>query len=108
MNSENAASYPAEQAEPAFIINPPDFKRAISEGESFYIQFHSLSPDVESAIIRILHRYLEKYDLLYIKTTVLTVVKELVNNAIKANLKRLYFKIKGMDINILEEYRAGM
>ena len=108
MNSETPAATSSEQEEPQFIISPPDYKQSINSGESFYIQFHILSPDVESAIIRILHRYLEKYDLLYIKSTILSVVKELVNNAVKANLKRLYFKIKGLDINIADEYRKGM
>lgn len=92
----------------AYVMNPPDFKSAIKNGDDFYIQFHTFRPDIEAQIIKIIHRYLEEYDILYIKDTIITVVKELINNSIKANLKRLYFKLKELDINKIEEYRQGM
>ncbi len=90
------------------IINSSDYKSAIKNGDDFYIQFHLFTPEVEALLIRILHRYLEEYDILYIKDTILTVAKELINNSIKANLKRLFFKLKGLDINRIEDYRVGM
>ncbi len=91
-----------------YIISPPDFKEAINNDESFYIQFSSFTPDVEATIIKIIHRYLERYDIIYIKNTIITVAKELINNAIKANVKRLYFKLKNLDITKPEDYRNGM
>lgn len=90
------------------ILNPPNYKEAIKNGEDFYVQFSVLSPEVEEVLIKTLHRYLESYDILYMKDMLLTVIKELVNNAIKANAKRLYFKLKNLDINQSDEYRAGM
>jgi len=81
------------------ILNPPNYKEAIKNGEDFYVQFSVLSPEVEEVLIKTLHRYLESYDILYMKDMLLTVIKELVNNAIKANAKRLYFIIKTLDIN---------
>ncbi|TFH40605.1 MAG: HDOD domain-containing protein, partial [Chrysiogenales bacterium] len=74
----------------------------------FHIQFHTFNPEAEAAIIRGIHRYLEHYDLNYIKNQIINIVKELINNAIKANLKRLYFRHKKFDINKTEDYRAGM
>jgi HD-like signal output (HDOD) protein len=97
-----------EEAAKNYTINTPDYKAAIREEKDFFIQFNLLTPDVEAIIIKILHHYLEKFDILYIKDTVLTVMKELINNSIKANLKRLYFKTKGLDINKTEDYRTGM
>ncbi|HOW81783.1 MAG TPA: HDOD domain-containing protein [Spirochaetota bacterium] len=94
--------------EKKYTITPPDFKTAITEGKDFYIQFHLIDMDVEAQIIKIVHRYLEKFDILYIKDTIITVLKELINNSIKANIKRLYFKLKGLDINKTEDYRTGM
>ena len=91
-----------------YTINSPDYKSAIKNGKDFFIQFHIFSPEVEALLIKILHRYLEEYDILYVKDTILTVVKELVNNSVKANLKRLFFKSKGLDINKIEDYRIGM
>jgi len=94
--------------EKKYTITPPDFKEAIAEGKDFYIQFHILTHEVEAQVIKIVHRYLEKYDILYIKDTIITVMKELINNSIKANVKRLYFKLKSLDINKTEDYRLGM
>ncbi len=91
-----------------YTIQPHDYKAAIASEADFYIQFHTLTPETEGAIIKSIHRYLENYDLTYIKNQIINIVKELVNNAIKANLKRIFFKIKDLDINKTEDYRTGM
>jgi HD-like signal output (HDOD) protein len=90
------------------VLNPPNFKEAIRNGEDFYIQFSLMSPLVEEHLIKVLHRELENYDILYMKDMLLTVLKELINNAVKANAKRLFFRKKGLDIREKEEYRDGM
>jgi len=92
----------------SYSINPADFKSAISEEMDFYLQFHTYTPEVDSIVVKIIHRYLEKYDILYIKDTILSVTKELINNSIKANLKRFYFRLKNLDIDKMEDYRKGM
>lgn len=97
-----------ERKYPSYILNPPDYKHAIIEGKEVYIQFYYAQPEVESLLIKILHRHLEKFDILYIKDMLLTVVKELVNNAVKANIKRIYFKERNLDINNIGNYREGM
>lgn len=73
-----------------------------------YLQFYHVTPEVESLLTKILHRFLEQYDILYIKDILLTVLRELVNNAVKANMKRLYFFEKKLDINDRESYKLGM
>ncbi len=92
----------------SLVINPPDFKSAIKQEKDFFLQFHHMTGEIDAIITRIIHRYLQEYDILYIKDTILTIVKELINNAIKANLKRLYFKQKALDITKIEDYRDGM
>ncbi|OHD64269.1 MAG: hypothetical protein A2176_01320 [Spirochaetes bacterium RBG_13_51_14] len=92
----------------SYTIHPSDYKGAIDNNADFYIQFHTFTPEVEGAIIKNVHRYLDHYDLNYIKNQIINIVKELVNNAIKANLKRIYFKLKNLDINKTEDYRLGM
>ncbi|MBP7737317.1 MAG: HDOD domain-containing protein [Spirochaetes bacterium] len=91
-----------------YTIHPTDYKTAIASEADFYIQFHTLNAETEGAIIKSIHRYLENYDLSYIKNQIINIIKELVNNAIKANLKRIFFKLKGLDIDKTEDYRAGM
>ncbi len=93
---------------PSYTIHPPDYHSAIEEGSEFYIQFHRLNEEIESLLIRIIHRYLERYDILYLRDSIVTVMKELINNAVKANLKRLFFKTRELDINSEEDYRLGM
>jgi len=92
----------------AYQLIPPDYKKAIDQGEDFYIQFHQLTPETESMVVKIIHRYLAKFDIVYIKDTIITIVKELSNNAIKANIKRLYFKLKNLEISSSTDYRKGM
>lgn len=96
------------EGKPSYTIHPPDYHSAIEEGSEFYIQFHRLNEEVESLLIRIIHRYLEQYDILYLRDSIITVMKELINNAVKANLKRLFFKNRDLDIDNEDDYRLGM
>ena len=92
----------------AFTINPPDYKEAIARGKDCYIQINRLGPEQEGEIRKIIRRYLQKFDILYTNDVMMTILKELINNAVKANLKRLYFKLKSLDINKENEYDLGM
>ena len=44
----------------------------------------------------------------YLRETVINIVRELTNNAVKANLKRIYFKNRNLDITETGDYREGM
>ncbi len=91
-----------------FLLNTEDYRSSIAKKEDFFIQFPLFTQDVEAMLFKILHRYLEEFDLIYLKETIISIVKELVNNSIKANMKRLYFKINELDIDKIEDYRTGM
>jgi len=91
-----------------YFCKPANYKEALKMGQDVYIQFSLLTPEIESIIIRMLSVYLAQLDLLYLKDMFINIIKELVNNAIKANAKRLYFKQKNLDINKKEDYRSGM
>lgn len=91
-----------------FRIYPEDFKSAIDQERDVYLQFYYLNPDAEIALLKIIHLYLERCDTLYLKDMLVTVVKELVNNAVKANIKRSYFADHNLDINNQDDYVRGM
>ena len=91
-----------------YVVSPKDFKTAINDGTEITIIFKSFKPSVEAQIIKIIHRYLAKYDILYIKDVVVVATKELINNAVKANLKRIYFYEKRLNIEEISDYRNGM
>lgn len=91
-----------------YVISPENYRQCIESGSEFYIQFNSWQNRTEAAVTRIIYRFLEKYDIHYLRETVVNIMKELVNNAVKANLKRLYFGMKNLDIHTTEDYRIGM
>lgn len=98
----------AQQDSKEFFIKPEDYRKALNSEEDFFIQFQQFTQDVDSQIIKIIHRFLEHYDMLFHKDTIISIIKELINNAIKANLKRLYFESAGLNINDNGNYRQGM
>ncbi|MFC1668856.1 HDOD domain-containing protein [Spirochaetota bacterium] len=91
-----------------YTLHPQNYKKAIQNGDDFFIQFSIFTKDVESMIIKIIHWQLAEYDLVYLKNTILTVVKELINNAVKANIKRVFFEKSNLDINNPGDYEKGM
>ena len=91
-----------------YIVKPVDYKKAINNNERFYVQFSFFTPEVESIFMKIIHRTLEKHDILYLKEMLITVIREVITNAVKANTKRLYFKQMNLDISKTEDYRKGM
>jgi len=91
-----------------YTLSTKNYRESISKKNDFFLQFPIFTPNVEAIILKIIHRYLEEFDLIYIKETVVMIIKELINNSIKANMKRLYFKINNLDIDKIEDYRSGM
>jgi HD-like signal output (HDOD) protein len=97
-----------EEIEQPFIIKPADYKKSINNNERFYLQFNFFTPEVEAIFMKLIHRFLGKHDILYLKEMLITIIRELITNAAKANIKRLYFKLMELDINKKEDYRIGM
>ena len=93
---------------PAYKISPENYAEALKNSQRFYIQFHFFTYEVESLYMKMLHRFLEKHDILYLKEMILTILRELITNAVKANTKRLYFKLNNLDIKNQDDYRQGM
>ncbi len=90
------------------ILDPPDYKKAFEKNKTFSIQFPFYTPDVEIVFMKILNRFLGRHNLLYMKDMLITVIRELITNAVKANFKRLYFMQKNLNIENIDDYRTGM
>ncbi|HQO39289.1 MAG TPA: HDOD domain-containing protein [Spirochaetota bacterium] len=75
--------------------------------EPVRITFKYASDDLLILINAILVRMLICNDQLYLMNSLLTMVRELVVNALKANAKRIYFKKKNLDINNSSDYSTG-
>ncbi|MBN2435269.1 MAG: HDOD domain-containing protein [Spirochaetes bacterium] len=85
-----------------------DISGSIKRKDQYYIQFAHFSKEVEIFFHKLLTRTLASYDLLYLKSGISTILKELITNATKANIKRLYFAQKGLDISLKADYISGM
>ncbi|MCX7678342.1 MAG: HDOD domain-containing protein [Spirochaetes bacterium] len=94
--------------DPTFLIFPDDFMEAIDSKRDLYIQFYYLTSQAEIALLKIIHAYLQKIDAMYLKEMFVTITKELINNAVKANLKRVYFNERQLDITNPAHYEEGM
>ena len=60
---------------------------------------YAMSSDVENTLDKIISRILNKYKRPDLKSLVYTCTKELAINGTKANLKRIFFTEKGLDIS---------
>lgn len=106
--AENTSVAEKLEKKPSYKISPDNYSEAMNNNQRFYIQFHFFTPEVESLYMKMLHRFLEKHDILYLKEMILTILRELITNAVKANTKRLYFKLNNLDIKNQDDYRKGM
>ena len=80
----------------------------ITNREPVRISFKYASDDMLMLINAILVRVLVSYDMLYLMNSILTIVRELVVNALKANAKRIYFVNRRLDINNPSQYSEGV
>ncbi len=82
--------------------------RKIDSGEPLKINFQFVSDDTLALLNSITARVLAKYDLHYILYSMLTIVREIVVNALKANAKRIFFTKAGLDIDNVGDYEKGI
>lgn len=81
---------------------------AISGQRVLTVTAHSYLGDERRYIDAILDRYLTELGLSSLMNNISYCIHEVAGNAHKANLKRLYFEMKGLDIGKPEEYELGM
>jgi putative nucleotidyltransferase with HDIG domain len=81
--------------------------RFYSEGV-ISIGFQYPSDDTFEAINTLIEIVLSGNDRLFLLDTALTAVREIIFNAVKANLKRVYFRKLSLDINDPSDYSRGM
>jgi len=81
--------------------------RKIEEGEPVKLSFKYASEDMLMLLNAILVRILIRYNILFMMNSVLTMVREMVVNALKANAKRVYFTKNNIDITNPVQYKEG-
>lgn len=80
----------------------------INSDEPVKINFKYVSEEILMLINSIITRVLARNDLLYLLYSIITIMRELVVNSLKANAKRVFFESSGLDINDPLQYAKGM
>ena len=80
----------------------------IEKGEPVNIAFFYPDQNVMKAMNSFFAKVLAKMDLIYLLDTIVTIQREVIINAAKANAKRIYFQDAKLDISNPAEYEQGM
>ncbi len=89
------------------IINNEKIKQSVETQSPIELIVDGLPRSVDEYNL-VLTKFLEACNQQKIEDNLVYCLGELLSNADKANLKRLYFKEKGLDINNSDDYKLGM
>jgi putative nucleotidyltransferase with HDIG domain len=80
----------------------------LEKEKNLNIRFHYHNEDLLKSIDALFSKLLAKNDMIYLLDYVVTIMRELIANAVKANTKRYYFKKLNIDINDPQKYSEGI
>lgn len=90
------------------MFNSSDLAGQFDSGQEIYISFQYLTRDIEVDINSLLVKVLSRFDMGYMYDIFESVFRELIQNALKANMKRVWFEKLGLDIENEDDYLKGM
>lgn len=85
-----------------------EIEQKIKNGDPFNFKFKYAGKDNIMFINTIMARLLAKMDHIFLLNSIVTILREVVVNAQKANAKRIYFRIHDIDIKDAASYDRGM
>ncbi|MDC7222827.1 MAG: hypothetical protein PQJ60_03740, partial [Spirochaetales bacterium] len=83
-------------------------KESIKQEKALVLTTANLLRNIEDQLFIFLRLFLEELNLFDCEEMIIYAIRELAANANKANMKRLYFREKQLDIHNSEQYRVGM
>lgn len=86
------------------ITEDNDVSEKILKGEDITISFKFIDENTLLKINAILLKILSKQGNIFLLETLITIIREIIFNAFKANLKRIYFENSGVSITDTEKY----
>jgi putative nucleotidyltransferase with HDIG domain len=78
------------------------------KGETIALSLSYHNKTIIRFISSVITKILARNNLMYLQDTIITILREIVANAVKANSKRLYFRFQNLDILDNDEYVQGM
>jgi putative nucleotidyltransferase with HDIG domain len=80
----------------------------VQKGETIGFSFHYHTKSIIRFLNSLLTKILSRNNIVFLLDTVITVLREIIVNAVKANSKRVYFKVENLDIKNIHHYSKGM
>ncbi|MBN1500115.1 MAG: HDOD domain-containing protein [Spirochaetes bacterium] len=80
----------------------------LEAGEAIKLTFYNHNRNVTRFINSLFSKILSKNDLQFLQSTIETIIREMIVNAVKANSKRVYFKRQNLIIEDKDHYVIGM
>ncbi len=90
------------------VVDVPKIKKAAHNAIPLTITTYTLPHDIELYMESVLDVFLEELGQKKLKDYLVYCLRELAVNAKKANTKRVYFEVKGLDIDEPSDYEEGM
>jgi len=104
----SAVEPPPPQKRPSSQINIADIQRAVQNSVPLIFRLPGLLPESFPLLDAILQVYLGELGQEKIQEPLSYCLKELIQNAQKANAKRVYFEERGLQISRKDDYEKGM
>ena len=89
-------------------VNIPQLIAHFDKNEPVSISFYYPNETISRIINALLAAILSKNDQIYLLDMMITILREIIVNATKANAKRIYFKKLNLDINDPQSYTTGI
>ncbi len=91
-----------------FLTNVKDLPASVKEYKNIIFQLYALNAENEKKISDILLMILEQINKVELKNLILTILRELIINGLRANYKRIHFLKEDLDINKEGDYAKGI
>ena len=89
-------------------VNIPQLIAHFDKNEPVSISFYYPNEAISRTLNAMLAAILSKNDQIYLLDMMITILREIIVNATKANAKRIYFKKLNLDINDPQSYKTGI
>lgn len=90
------------------LVNTSELASKIFAGEEIALRFRYPNDEINVTINSLVAKILGKLDLIYLLDTILTIMREIFLNAVKANAKRIFFSRNDLNLLSTDDYNTGM
>ncbi len=90
------------------MLNTTEIISSLEKDKKISISFHYHTETLLKSFDALFSKLLAKVDKIYLLDSIITIMREIISNAVKANSKRYYFKKLNLNIHDQAAYTEGM